>query len=449
MNEIKKQFLAKGYSPSSAHNYTRWLLQLRDYSGKSDLTQITMDDVENYIYNYLTKRKNLKSQSINNAISASIVYFNSILNLEYDFTRIKRPVRKSTSVEFLTPHETLTLIKSADSAKSKLVLSLLYSCALDINALLKIRLDDVSLSTKTIKVRNTKNRIFRETLISDFEAQLIEEYLEVYKPLKFLFEAKTKQTFSARAVHSIVQNAVIKSKIPKVLSSRSLKYSYVKHLTDLGYPLNNVLSHIKLKYAATYNSLLFDSQKKVDCKPLSKIISYEFEDRLTEINAKNELLSDQLYLYQTPYLTSEDVDSAIMMSKLYVIVHCYENSTRSFIYAVLQDKYGDNWWEKIAAPELKNRVTQKMQKEKNMKWMSTRNENYNPLYYCDWSDLLKIIRKQEECFIPFLHDLKFVELRLGELERTRHIIAHNGILPSEDDYNRLLLYYKDWIKQLK
>ena len=73
----------------------------------------------------------------------------------------------------------------------------------------------------------------------------------------------------------------------------------------------------------------------------------------------------------------------------------------------------------------------------------------DPLFYLDWSDLLKIIRKYENLFTPFIADLKFIELRFEELERVRNIIAHNGIIPDKNDINRLILYFQDWCKQLK
>lgn len=109
---------------------------------------------------------------------------------------------------------------------------------------------------------------------------------------------------------------------------------------------------------------------------------------------------------------------------------------------------GADWWNTIKSTDLERKYLDRKSKEEKQKWISPRGVN-SPLFYLDWSDLVKIIRKEESRFTPYLNDIKFVEMRFEELERTRNIIAHNGILPSDDDFDRLILYFKDWCKQLK
>ena len=47
----------------------------------------------------------------------------------------------------------------------------------------------------------------------------------------------------------------------------------------------------------------------------------------------------------------------------------------------------------------------------------------------------------------FAKDIKFVELRFEELERVRNITAHNGFLPNSEDFQRVILSFKDWCRQ--
>ena len=44
-------------------------------------------------------------------------------------------------------------------------------------------------------------------------------------------------------------------------------------------------------------------------------------------------------------------------------------------------------------------------------------------------------------------EIKFVELRFEELERVRNITAHNGFLPNSEDFQRVILSFKDWCRQ--
>jgi hypothetical protein len=65
----------------------------------------------------------------------------------------------------------------------------------------------------------------------------------------------------------------------------------------------------------------------------------------------------------------------------------------------------------------------------------------------DWGDLVKLMRKFEPDFLPFVKDLKFAELRLEELERLRNVVAHHGALPAEQDFQRVLISFSDWKQQ--
>lgn len=153
-------------------------------------------------------------------------------------------------------------------------------------------------------------------------------------------------------------------------------------------------------------------------------------------------------LSKTPLLSEQDLNGAQKMSQLYIILHCWENSVRNFIEITLENKIGTDWWNKTKNKELENKFEERRLKETKQKWVSPRGTN-NPLFYLDWGDLVKIIRKQEQYFTDQIPDIKFIELRLEELERLRNIIAHNGLVPDENDIDRIIVHFNDWCNQLK
>jgi len=148
----------------------------------------------------------------------------------------------------------------------------------------------------------------------------------------------------------------------------------------------------------------------------------------------------------TPFLQTTDIEGARKMAELYVILHCFENSVRNFIEKVLTDKHGADWWDKAKNSDLEKKYKERREKETKQKWLSPRGAS--PLFYLDWGDLVKIIRKFEADFNPFINNMKFVELRLDELENLRNVIAHNGIITASDDFDRVILHFKDWCKQI-
>src|ERR1044072_1471816 len=144
----------------------------------------------------------------------------------------------------------------------------------------------------------------------------------------------------------------------------------------------------------------------------------------------------------TPLLSKDDIENARRMAELYIILHCYENSARKLIEEVLSKRLGANWWDVAANAQMKQKFNDRQQKEKKNKWITPRGAT--PLYYMDWGDLLSLIRRYEADFIPAIGDIKFIELRMEELERIRNIIAHNGVLTADDDYQRLGISFRDW-----
>lgn len=160
----------------------------------------------------------------------------------------------------------------------------------------------------------------------------------------------------------------------------------------------------------------------------------------------NQGIRDLVTFQQTPNLTDVEVQHARKMAELYAVLHCYENSVRKMITSVLQKELGDNWWELATNKAQQEKLKSRKETEAKNKWLTPRGSN--PLYYLDWGDLLSIIRKYEPIFLPYVKDIKFVELRFEELERIRNITAHNGYLPNEEDFQRVILSFNDWCRQI-
>ena len=204
----------------------------------------------------------------------------------------------------------------------------------------------------------------------------------------------------------------------------------------------------RLKDFLTKNSNVAKGEAQGYYKLTRKILDIFDKKYLDLITESKVSIKEKASLNDSPFLVSTDIDNAHKMAELYIIVHCYENSVRRFIEMILQKEIGNNWWDSVKNRELDEKFTTRKTKEEKARWIGSRGA-LSPLYYLDWTDLVKIFRKEESRFLPYINDLKFVEMRFEELERTRNVLAHNGILPSDDDFERLIIYFKDWCKQLK
>lgn len=187
---------------------------------------------------------------------------------------------------------------------------------------------------------------------------------------------------------------------------------------------------------------------KPDTHKLSRKTLDALNLQFNPILNKDISITERANINITPYLTVQDITDARKMSELYIILHCLENSVRNFIEHILKIKFGDKWWDSVKNSEFEKKITERKAKETKNKWLSPRGKS-SELFHLDWGDLVKIIRKFENDFNPHVNEIKFVELRLEELEKIRNIIAHNGVIPSQDDFDRVILHFKDWCQQLK
>ena len=166
---------------------------------------------------------------------------------------------------------------------------------------------------------------------------------------------------------------------------------------------------------------------------------------LQQTRSPEEVIRERLDVSNTPFLNSTDVENAYKMGQLYVAIHCLENSVRCLVRNVLSKTLGDNWWDKAASTPMVQKLQTRKSREAKNRWLLSRGAG--ELNYMDWSDLVTLIRKFHKDFEKFIPDIKFVELRLEELENLRNTIAHSGVLP-DDELNRVELALKDWRKQV-
>jgi hypothetical protein len=173
-----------------------------------------------------------------------------------------------------------------------------------------------------------------------------------------------------------------------------------------------------------------------------------FEKKLGHLfsEAVKPTVIERAELKSAPLIDEPDRENAHKMAELYVVLHCYENSARRLVEKILKKKLGDAWWDLAANAPMKTKVLDRQAKELKNRWITLRGSS--PLFYLDWGDLLALIRKYESDFTPHIGDFKFVELRFEELERFRNIVAHHGILPSEDDFQAVILSFKQWCRQV-
>ena len=146
---------------------------------------------------------------------------------------------------------------------------LMYSAGLRVGEVVKLKIEDIEVKRKLIRVRDGKGRKDRYIVLSEIALRTFREYVDKYKPEKWLFPGQRKDKhISTRTVQAIFEKARDKAGIKKDATVHSLRHSFATHLLESGVDLRYIqelLGHKSSKTTEIYTH--------VSTKNLSKIKS--------------------------------------------------------------------------------------------------------------------------------------------------------------------------------
>ncbi len=133
------------------------------------------------------------------------------------------------------------------------------------------------------------------------------------------------------------------------------------------------------------------------------------------------------------------------MGKVYEIFFCLENAVRDLIEDRLSERSGQNWWDSCV-PEKVRKAAEKLRKEEEKnKYHAQRNSSL--IGYTMFGNLAQIIIANWDNFSDLFPDQHWISSRFNDMELSRNIIMHTGILP-EIEIGRIQGITRDWIRQV-
>jgi len=145
-------------------------------------------------------------------------------------------------------------------------------------------------------------------------------------------------------------------------------------------------------------------------------------------------------------LSTTLLKDARKMAQVYPKYYVLENSIRVVIKRILENSYGNLWWQTRVAKPVRDTVADRMKKEAKQPWHGKRAQH--EIFYSDFGDLAKIIKKNWSDFEDFFPSQPWVTQRLEELEHPRNVMAHHNPI-SHEDLRRIDLYFHDWVALLR
>lgn len=169
----------------------------------------------------------------------------------------------------------MAFLKVTENFKHRVILMLIYSAGLRLSEAINLKLEDIDSERMQIRIKQSKGKKDRYTLLAKKTLQELRNYFKQYRPKVWLFEGGQGEQYSGRSIQIIMREAVKKAGIRKKATVHTLRHSFATHLlengTDLRY-IQTLLGHSSSKTTEVYTHVTTKGFDKIK-NPLDNMMS--------------------------------------------------------------------------------------------------------------------------------------------------------------------------------
>lgn len=233
VEKVRIYLKEKRYSIKTVETYTSVIILFFKYFIPKKPADLTENDISDFFNDYVIFHKYSASFQ-NQVISGIKIYFRLNGLVEIDSSVFGRPRKKRTLPKVFSKDEVKSILNSTRNMKHRLLLWMIYSCGLRRSEVTNIKLTDLDRERSILNIREAKGKVDRFVPVSPKVWDKIDEYLESYQPVFWLFEGQSGGRYSSESVYGVFKHALKSSGIKKEVGVHSLRHSYATHLHENG-----------------------------------------------------------------------------------------------------------------------------------------------------------------------------------------------------------------------
>ncbi len=289
MNKIVIEYLSflkneRNYSDKTIINYRKDLEEFLIFFKIDNYKQldITKEDLRKYL-RHLDELK-YSSTTISRHLSSLRSFYNYLNVLGYYdkniFKNIKNPKKPKKLPNFLQINEIEEILKNTNisndiyfNIRNKLIIELFYSTGIRINELVMIKLSDININEKSIRImgKGSKERIvyFGEILFNDLNDYLDNSRKYLKPKCDYLILNKFGNQITTRGVSNIFEKIISKSAIKHKVTPHTIRHTFATHLLNNGADLKTVqelLGHESLSTTGIYTHVSNERLRQIYLK---------------------------------------------------------------------------------------------------------------------------------------------------------------------------------------
>ena len=245
----------RGLSPRTQKTYLGFVSIFLKFCDNKSPKEISGSDVRLFL-DWLVNNGRSAS-TINTAYSALFFYFNKILHRNF-FLNVPRIKKSKYLPVVLSKEEVKRMIEVTINPKHNCIISLLYGTGLRVSELTHIKMLDIDLDRKMLRVFQGKGSKDRLVILPIKLFPILQRQFQVKKASDFLFTNGRGDKLTETTIQKIVSQAAEKAGIKKNVSPHTLRHSFATHLleagTDIRY-IQELLGHAKLQTTQIYTKV--------------------------------------------------------------------------------------------------------------------------------------------------------------------------------------------------
>ena len=253
------------YPDNTVNSYLSDITIFKEYlsSLKINYLKVDKDIIREYLK--VLGNSNYKSSSINRILSGLKNYYDYLEYkhlIEYNPLKdLNRPKKEKRLPNFINNNDYEEIIKKSlertdfIGRRNTLLLELLYSSGIRISEALNIKIKDINIGDKSIRILGKGSKM-RIVYFGEYAKEYLEEYLKVRNSsLEYLFLNKNNTLLTRRGAEYIISNLVKTSLLKKKVTPHTFRHSYATEMLNNGADIRSVqelLGHSSLSTTGIY-----------------------------------------------------------------------------------------------------------------------------------------------------------------------------------------------------